>query len=147
MINKRPTGPNLFSSVHNFWMERIFIIIGPKSTFYYTSIGHWVPSFYQVLSNPMQRLQEELTTSQPSTSKDGHRGFPIGPKTKICFCFLSYLIVGIPMGTNCAPLLADIFLYSYEEEFIQSLLSTRRKHLASRFKSTYHTGTSMMFCP
>ena len=31
-------------------------------------------------------------------------------------------IVGIPMGTNCAPLLADIFLYSYEAEFIQSLL-------------------------
>ena len=28
------------------------------------------------------------------------------------------LIVGIPMGTNCAPLLADIFLYSYEAEFI-----------------------------
>ena len=28
--------------------------------------------------------------------------------------------VGIPMGTNCAPLLADIFLYSYEAEFIQS---------------------------
>ena len=23
-------------------------------------------------------------------------------------------IIGIPMGTNCAPLLADIFLYSYE---------------------------------
>ena len=36
-------------------------------------------------------------------------------------------IVGIPMGTNCAPLLADIFLYSYEAEFIQSLLSTGRK--------------------
>ena len=32
-------------------------------------------------------------------------------------------IFGIPMGTNCAPLLADIFLYSYEAEFIQSLLS------------------------
>ena len=27
-------------------------------------------------------------------------------------------MVGIPMGTNCAPLLADIFLYSYEAEFI-----------------------------
>ena len=36
-------------------------------------------------------------------------------------------IVGIPMGKNCAPLLADIFLYSYEAEFIQSLLSTGRK--------------------
>ena len=45
--------------------------------------------------------------------------------------------VGIPMGTNCAPLLADIFLYSYEADFIQSLLSTGRKHLASRFNLTY----------
>ena len=45
--------------------------------------------------------------------------------------------VGIPMGTNCAPLLAEIFLYSYEADFIQSLLSTRKKHLASRFNLTY----------
>ena len=41
------------------------------------------------------------------------------------------------MGTNCAPLLANIFLYSYEAEFIQSLLSTGRKQLASRFNFTY----------
>ena len=46
-------------------------------------------------------------------------------------------IVGNPMGTTCAPLLADIFLYSYEAEFIQSLLSTGRKQLASRFNFTY----------
>ena len=45
--------------------------------------------------------------------------------------------IGIPMGTNCAPLLADIFLYSYEAEFIQSLLSTGRKRLASQFNFTY----------
>ena len=31
------------------------------------------------------------------------------------------------MGTNYAPLLADIFLYSYEAEFIKSLLSTGKK--------------------
>ena len=41
------------------------------------------------------------------------------------------------MGTNCAPLIADMFLYSYEAEFIQSLLSTGRKQLASRFNFTY----------
>ena len=41
------------------------------------------------------------------------------------------------MGTNCAPLLADIFLCSYEAEFIQSLLSTGRKQLASQFNFTY----------
>ena len=42
-------------------------------------------------------------------------------------------IVGIPIGTNCAPLLADIFLFSYEAEFIQSVLSARKKQLASQF--------------
>ena len=41
------------------------------------------------------------------------------------------------MGTNCAPLLADICLYSYEANFIQSLLSTGKKQLASRFSLTY----------
>ena len=30
--------------------------------------------------------------------------------------------IGIPMGTNCAPLLADLFLYSHEAEFIQGLM-------------------------
>ena len=41
------------------------------------------------------------------------------------------------MGTNCAPFLADIFLYSYEAEFIQSLLSIGKKKLASQFNFTY----------
>ena len=41
------------------------------------------------------------------------------------------------METNCTPLLADIFLYSYKAEFIQSLLSTDRNQLASRFNFRY----------
>ena len=45
--------------------------------------------------------------------------------------------VGIPMGTNCSPLLADIFLYSYEAQFVQSLLSTGKKKLASQLNFTY----------
>jgi hypothetical protein len=28
------------------------------------------------------------------------------------------LFVGIPMDTNCAPLLVDLFLYSYQAEVI-----------------------------
>ena len=35
--------------------------------------------------------------------------------------------VGIPMSTNCAPLLADLFLYSYESYFIQGLLKKKGK--------------------
>ena len=34
-------------------------------------------------------------------------------------------MAGIPMGTNCAPLLADLFLYSYENEILDKL--TRAK--------------------
>ena len=30
-------------------------------------------------------------------------------------------IVGIPMGTNCAPLVADLFLFRYERDFMTSL--------------------------
>ena len=45
--------------------------------------------------------------------------------------------VGIPMGTNCAPLLADLFLYSYEAEFVQSLLQAGKKQLAQQFNFTY----------
>ena len=41
------------------------------------------------------------------------------------------------MGTNCALLLADIFLCSYESKFIQSLLSTRKKKLATQFNLIY----------
>ena len=41
--------------------------------------------------------------------------------------------VGIPMGTNCVPLLADLFLYSYEADFIQGLL----KKLARSFNFTF----------
>ena len=39
-------------------------------------------------------------------------------------------VIGIPMGTNCAPLLADLFLYSYEAEFIQTLIKSGKRHLA-----------------
>ena len=37
------------------------------------------------------------------------------------------------MGTNCAPLLADLFLYSYEADFIQGLLKKNQKKLARSF--------------
>ena len=35
-------------------------------------------------------------------------------------------IVGIPMGTNCAPLIADLFLYCYEKDFMSDLRKSKR---------------------
>ena len=46
-------------------------------------------------------------------------------------------VIGIPMGTNCAPLLADLFLYSYEAEFIQTLIKSGKRRLAKSFNFTY----------
>ena len=46
-------------------------------------------------------------------------------------------VIGIPIGTNCAPLLADIFLYSYGAEFIQTLIKSGKRHLAKSFNFTY----------
>jgi hypothetical protein len=41
------------------------------------------------------------------------------------------------MGTNCAPLLADLFLYSYESEFLQKLVKNKKIHEARAFNFTY----------
>jgi hypothetical protein len=46
-------------------------------------------------------------------------------------------VVGIPMGTNCAPLLADVFIYSYESEFLQRLVKDKKIHEARAFNFTY----------
>ena len=39
-------------------------------------------------------------------------------------------IVAISMGTNCAPLLASLFLYSYTADFIQGLLNENERNIS-----------------
>ena len=46
-------------------------------------------------------------------------------------------MVGIPMRTNCAPLLADLFLYSYEIEFSDKLVKEDKRKLARKFNLSY----------
>ena len=41
------------------------------------------------------------------------------------------------MGTNCAPLPADLLLYSYESEFLQKLVKDKKIHEARAFNFTY----------
>jgi hypothetical protein len=41
------------------------------------------------------------------------------------------------MGATCAPLLADLFLYSYESGFLQKLVKDERIHEARAFNFTY----------
>ena len=46
-------------------------------------------------------------------------------------------VIGIPMGTNCAPLLADLFLYSYESEFLDNMIRGGHRKLARSFNLCY----------
>ena len=45
-------------------------------------------------------------------------------------------IVGILMGTNCAPLVADLFLFCYERNFMMSLSVDKDAEIIEAFNST-----------
>lgn len=55
----------------------------------------------------------------------------------VCFDNTVYRqVVGIPMGTNCAPLVADLFLYCYERDFMLSLSPTSQRDVIEAFNRT-----------
>ena len=55
----------------------------------------------------------------------------------IRFCSKLYRqIVGIPMRTNCAPLVADLFLFCYERDFMLSLSDNSQTDIIKPFNST-----------
>ena len=57
------------------------------------------------------------------------------------FCWTTFLliwhqVVGIPMGTNCAPLVADLFLFCYERDFMMSLSDDKQADVIDAFNTT-----------
>ena len=45
-------------------------------------------------------------------------------------------IVSIPMGTNSAPLVSDLFLFCYERDFMTSLSDVKQAEIIEAFNST-----------
>ena len=45
-------------------------------------------------------------------------------------------IDGIPMGTSCAPLIADLFLFCYERDFMATLYYNKEAEIIQAFNST-----------
>ena len=45
-------------------------------------------------------------------------------------------IVDVPMGTNCAPLIANLFLFCYERDFVLSLSDNNQTDIIEAFNST-----------
>ena len=57
-------------------------------------------------------------------------------------------IVGIPMGTNCASLVADLFLFCYERDFMLSLSDNNQTDIIEAFNSTFrHSMTYFILIP
>ena len=84
------------------------------------------------------------------TSADHYRGYHLWSCQNVCDA-LSFLldniyirfgtklyrqIVGIPMGTNCAPLVADLFLFCYEIDFMKNLSSDNQADVIKAFNLT-----------
>ena len=44
-------------------------------------------------------------------------------------------VVGILMGTNCAPLVADLFLFSYERDFMKYLSEVKQADIIDAFNT------------
>ena len=82
------------------------------------------------------------------TSTNHYRGYHLWTCQNVCDA-LSFLldniyirfgtklyrqIVGIPMGTNCAPLVATLFLFCYEKDFMKDLSSDNQDDVSKAFK-------------
>src|SRR4051812_38038194 len=46
-------------------------------------------------------------------------------------------VIGIPMGTDCAPYLANLFLYAYEFTFLNNILKQRDFNILYKFNKCY----------
>ena len=51
--------------------------------------------------------------------------------------WLFRLIIGIPVEMNCDPLLADLFLYSHENAFLDNMIKSAYKRLTRSFNLCY----------
>ena len=84
------------------------------------------------------------------TSEDHYKGYNLWSCQNVCDA-LSFLldniyirfgtklyrqIVGIPMGKNCAPLVADLLLFCYERDFMISLSNDNQADIIKAFNST-----------
>ena len=56
--------------------------------------------------------------------------------TKVFGSKLYRQIVGIPMASNCAPLVADLILFCFERDFMLSLSDANQSEVIEAFSST-----------
>jgi hypothetical protein len=73
----------------------------------------------------------------PEADIEGRHGFLVENIDVVFGDLVFQQSVGITMDTNCASLLAYLFLYLYEAEFVQKLFNTGLKTNSHVFHHTY----------
>ena len=99
--------------------DNIFLIADFRGTAYWSDTPSKVCSRYSLTEEKLMELVEYLIDNVFVSV--GNRVY------KQC--------VGIPMGTDCAPLLANLFLFYYEYRYMKSLISSNIS-LAKRYTHT-----------
>ena len=99
-----------------------------KARYEYIVVGHNSSYFVKNTSNATNKYTEDDIVRMLD--------FLIDNIFVECGGVIFQQVIGIPMSTNCAPLLAD-FLYSNDAEFIQTLIKSGKRHLAKSFCFTY----------
>jgi hypothetical protein len=105
------------------------------------SLTKWEKEIYLVISHQKHYFVEYQSDSTHKYSEVENKKmleFPIDNIFVVVGSKDFQQSVGISMGINCAPLLEDLFLYSYEAEFIRKLLhKMKKKSLSVAFSSTF----------
>ena len=142
------SGPSktLLKSSKSFVSEIFRVLKYPLSLFLlYTHPCHMIPSKrkYCLLLNDVsteshkhtsvRQIRRDFSPTRNMTRM--HVGLALGYMKLLLSSWKIYLcnlmawyqqIVGITMGNNCAPLIADLFLYCYERDFMSNIQKSKR---------------------
>lgn len=160
----RNSGKNLFWSIKNSTelltkLEGNGYIASNISTYdfstLYTSLPHNLikERLLKLIKDTFKRenhLFIACNNNRAFFSSNKYKGYKMMDKYDVC-ASLTFLIdnifvrvgekvykqiIGIPMGTNCAPLIADLFLFCYEKDFMLSLDIDTQEDIILAFNNT-----------
>ena len=88
----------------------------------YLALGRDISYFVKNKNKKQKKTPSDSTKKFSETDIISMLGFLIDNIFVMLDVRVFQQTVGIPMGKNCAPLLADLLIYSYKADFIQVLL-------------------------
>ena len=95
---------------------------------------------YLVLSRDKSYIAKNINLHKMFFEADIIKMFDFVINNMFLFCLVDafFKTIAISIGTNFAPLLVDLFLYSYEADAIHEIHKKNEKKLTRSFNFTFH---------